>query len=155
MKPKFVRCARSLTEIDLSILEKKIDINLPREYKDFLLECNNGSPEPYGFPVENCPQCGKFGWLHLFFGIDSLFECYDIVENYNVYKNRIPLDCIPIAIDPGGNIICLEISGINTGCVWFWDHNFENPDADYSNCYKIANSFDEFINSFCEIKHNI
>jgi cell wall assembly regulator SMI1 len=151
MKPKFLGCARQLTEFDISELEQKIEIKLPCEYRDFLLECNNGSPEPYCFPIENCPQCGKFGWLHLFFGIDSMFETYNIENNYQVYKNRIPSDCLPIAMDPGGNIICLAISGPNAGYVWFGYHNFENPEADHSNCYKIANSFDEFINSFCEI----
>jgi hypothetical protein len=155
MKPKYVTCARQLTEVDITALEREIRVNLPHEYKNFLLECNNGSPEPYGVPIENCPQCGQFVWLHLFFGIDSLHETYDIAYIYHIVKDRIPSDCIPIATDPGGNLICLSVSGTNVGYVWFWDHNFETPEADYSNCYKIANSFNEFINSFCKIPgHN-
>jgi hypothetical protein len=67
----------------------------------------------------------------------------------------VPAGFLPLAVDPGGNLICLVISGTNTGKVYFWDHEEEVEEGQqpgYSNVYLIANSFNEFLNSLTALK---
>ena len=56
-----------------------------------------------------------------------------------------------IAEAPGGNQICIAVTGEDKGKLFFWDHENErdldkNPN-DFGNVYLIANSFEEFVES--------
>jgi len=47
---------------------------------------------------------------------------YDLEEQFETYRGRIPSGVLPIADDPGGNQTCLDVAGAFPGTVWFWDH---------------------------------
>ena len=66
------------------------------------------------------------------------------------YRKRIPVEMIPVATDPGGNIITLGITSNLRGKVYLWDHEEEVDEGevpDYRNIYFVADSFQEFLNS--------
>ena len=61
---------------------------------------------------------------------------------------------IPIADDPGGNAICLGMSGNERGKVYFWDHEMEADEGDeptFENVYLVAESFASFLKSLKDL----
>lgn len=131
-------------------------ISLPESFVEFLLEHNGGQPEARVFRIPKHPQWGKTeSIVRVIYGLDAPQDplIMDIEENMEIYQGRIPLDCIPIGGDIGGNLILLCIQGARHGEVYFWDHGFEDeidPSEDvsvsYHNVALVAKSFDIFLN---------
>ena len=134
-------------ESAVNVLEQFLKLRLPDDYRGFLLDTNGGQPDPNAFPLQGNPY-DTFGLVEYFFSASSHDSDYDLLDNTEVFQNRVPADLLPIAFDPGGNLICLAVSGEKRGGIYFWDHNDESMPGetpDYHNVYFIANSFDEFI----------
>lgn len=71
-------------------------------------------------------------------------------KNLRSHKDRVPAGFLPIARDPGGNLICLALEGENANKVFFWDHENEYEEGEevgYKNTNLIASSFEEFLAS--------
>jgi SMI1-KNR4 cell-wall len=135
-------------------LEEKVGMKIPQTYIDFLLNYNGGIPEPCGF-VYRAEETNELGTVNRFLGLHSgkHDNLYDYLMLYKEREKRIPSNLIPIANDPGGNLICLSIDGSDLGNIYFWDHDFEaenETEADYSNVFFIANSLDEFLQNLRE-----
>jgi hypothetical protein len=136
-------CKRKLTLDDISQLERELEVILPSDYKEFLFKHNGGHPVKNCF----CSRDDDYASSSINIFIHMLLKIYytDIVGEYGLFKDRIPVDFIPIADDPGGNLICLGV-GKNFGKVYFWDHE-EEADGDFgeepsfNNMYLIADKF--------------
>ena len=159
------RQGRKLSIEDVKILENDLNVKLPESYIRFLLQYNGGRPTPDCYPIEGTEVgcIGNFGGIHFFYWIDGpedatekIKRCYDIKSSCEVYNRRMPPNLLPIACDDGDNQICLSLYGNDAGWIWYWDHeqekippdwNYDLPShvPDYSNCYKIAESFQAFI----------
>jgi hypothetical protein len=63
----------------------------------------------------------------------------------------LPAGVILIGGDPGGNGICLVISGERRGQIWFWDHEREPSKPDWSNMDLVAPSFDAFMRGLTRV----
>src|SRR5260221_2493440 len=93
---------------DLVSFEKSFNIKLPQNYREFLLRHNGGRPEPSVFKIKEYPSNDNIGVVDTFLGISEKSE--DSLQNYiKAYSNRLPKNIIPIAYDPGGNLICISI----------------------------------------------
>ena len=105
--------------------ERELGYNFPTDYGEFLSSYGCQTPDGYAYfqYVDPDPR-GTRGILNVFFGIDPGSE-YDVTANLEQYQGRIPNHLLPIADDPGGNIVCLCVQGANRGAVYFWDHNDE------------------------------
>jgi len=132
---------------DIENFEVGYSLSLPEDYKQFLLKYNGGEPNKYLFKDK------KLGTLvlNVFYGI-NIEDSYDELNNViKTYKGRIHSSFIPIGDDPGGNQFVLGIKGKFKDKVYFWDHNTELENDEFSenvlpgNMYLLANSFDEFI----------
>lgn len=114
---KILEYKGGLNESELLNLEKQLGIKLPKDYRDFLKQYNGGYPQPDGFDFssgEDGSSVDKFLAVS-----DATHE--SIIENFNIYKDRIPENYFPIAKDPGGNLILVEVN--NTGSnVYYWGH---------------------------------
>jgi hypothetical protein len=133
-----------------------IGLVFPPAYKSHLLKYNGGRCEPNVFDfMENGALTQSM--------VDWFFAIYDgeydnLLENLQIFKidhKRLPTQMLPIAHDPGGNLICISCFGSDSGKVYFWDHEKEvdysiASDDDYSNLYLIANSFEEFLDGLYE-----
>lgn len=139
--------------------EKIIGVELPDEYKRYLLSHKGGHPAPDVFQVQWSGQdwaegneINSVAWfLAIYDGKDESFLDY-----YESHKGRIPKDTIAIARDPGSNLILLGTFGTNKGKVFFWQREYEadpssGKEADYSNVGFVSNSFNEFIDSLFEL----
>jgi len=153
---EFSETEQPLTTHEIENIERFVGLNFPNEYKKHLLKFNGGRCLPNIFTfIENgkvTSSCGDW-FLAIYDGKYDNLKNY--IENYKIEEKRLPDHMLPIAHDPGGNLICISCDGDDSGMIYFWDHetevNYEiSNDSDYSNLYLIAKSFDEFINQLKE-----
>ncbi len=130
-------------------VEERLGIVFPIEYRDFLRLHNGGRPRPAVFRFKK--PSGQFAdscvdwFLAIYEGEHDNFESY-----FETYQHRLPTELVPIAHDPGGNLICIAVSGTLNGFVFFWDHENEcdiGETPTFANVYLIADTFSEFVNS--------
>jgi len=132
-------------------LENQLQIELPQDYKDFMLANNGGTPEEdWAFDfVELDPSKITSSIIQEFMIIyaEETMEVNDLRAGYValVESGQIPKALLPIAEDPGGNLICISVSEKDYGRVYFGNHELEVPETGYIVMSLIANSFSEFI----------
>lgn len=127
---------RDATEIDVSHFEMGLAVRLPDDYRAFLIKHNGGYPDPDGFR-------GGDDVLNFFYGLWQKHG--DLNYEELSHRNFIPKEMIPIACDPFGNAVLLEVRGPHRGRVWFWDHErWGDPAGAVS---LLAGSFTEFVDS--------
>jgi hypothetical protein len=145
----------SLSEVELTDLERKLSIILPEQYRQFLLHFNGGRPSPSVFRFKKAS--GKYSdsmvdwFLSIYDGEYDNFESY--FETYKLRHERLPADLVPIAHDPGGNLICIAVTGVGIGAVYFWDHEHEadrGVKPTRRNIYHITYNFDQFLEGLSE-----
>lgn len=145
----------SATVDQLNEIERKVGCVLPQQYKEFLLAHNGGRPKPSCFKIQWNGQEWAEGWdadmIDFFLSVPA-----DFLDYYDTHKGRVPDDTIPIAYDPGSNLILLGIGENNHGKVFFWMRS-EEPDEDdeenrgsYHNVGFVANSLNAFLESLFE-----
>ena len=133
--------------------EKKFEINLPKDYKEFMIENNGGESDNdlfFDF-YDNVTQKNNSSVIR------SFFRIYEIKNNKIVYddlekickimweEGTLDKKMLPIADDPGGNVICISLFSEDYGTVYFANHEYEDSDTGYLFVSKIANSFSEFV----------
>jgi hypothetical protein len=131
---------------DIEQLEHLVGAMLPADYRDFLIENNGGRPAPSAFRFEQYqkPQESLVDW---FFTLNEKETAYLLPRALEVYMGRIPAPLLPIACDPFGNLILLDLGAKSVGPIYFWDHENENPEGDpwWDNISFVASSFTEFV----------
>ncbi len=147
MATKINNSGSPLSESDIVRFESHLDITLPEEYRNFLLQHNGGEPEPDEFVVPG--WSGESSAISRFFSIVDNSES-GLTHEITTYRNRIPDSIIPIGVDPGDNLICIGVGEQNRGVIFFWDHDDELDDngtsrMDFSNVYTIAGNLEEFL----------
>lgn len=139
-----------LTEADIQQVEQEINVRFPDQYRQFILQYNGGRPIPNVFMIPDDRIPGQSSMLDWFYCIDLSDEYNHLLRNLDVFRDRMPSDCVPIGCDPGGNQICLIVSGAQTGKIYFWDHEEEADEGEiptYRNMYLIAESIDDLLNN--------
>jgi cell wall assembly regulator SMI1 len=145
------------TEKALKRFEKKIKAQLPKDYREFLLQTNGGYTEKvlsYPFTLNGKPSASN---IDSFYGLSEEEGEGSLIENFDTFRDKDEprmLDyMIPIGEDEGGNQIVLLLNKKEYGHVYFWDHeseidfeNMEEGESDRDNCHPIAKSFTEFLN---------
>ncbi len=136
-----------LTNSDIKLLEEKLGVTLPEDYKNFLLLHNGGHPEKSSFPtVSKFLENEDIAWFYAFY--DG--EVCNIIKENEFNKEIIPEEFIAIAYGPFGHDICLGVSGDVLGRVYFFVRNWdldEDGQPVPDDFFRIANSFTDFINS--------
>ena len=158
MSPEFRKTNQPAVDIEITSFEALIGAKLPNSYVNFLLHHNGGKVSPEAFSIEWTDQYwaegndkGAVSW---FFGlIDD--EDVGLENNYHEFKERIPSGTLPIADDPGGNLLLLGLSGDRKGHIMFWvmdeEVDWEGGETpDFSNVGHLANSFETFLSALSE-----
>ncbi len=155
-----------LTKADVALLEQKLGMNLPMEYKKFLLLHNGGHPEKDCYPAISSKISGFYGTVFEGSDLAWFYAFYDgeysnLLKEYSRFKDRIPEGFVPIARDSFSNKICLCLNGSEYGKIYFWEFDYAVPygeEPTFDNMYLLANNFTDFINSlyeFVDIKKDI
>ncbi|MEI8197045.1 MAG: SMI1/KNR4 family protein [Phycisphaerae bacterium] len=139
-----------VTSVRLDAVEAKFGIHLPPEYREFLLRHNGGRAEPDGFTFTGPSGRKEDSCIHFFLSVyDGEYSNFETkFRTYKVRAKRMPDELVPIASDPGGNSICMAMSGPKTGAIYFWDHEREAAEGEaptYANVSLVANSLAEFL----------
>ncbi|MFC9777504.1 SMI1/KNR4 family protein [Paenibacillus chitinolyticus] len=121
--------------------EKTNEIELPKLYKDFLLEYNGGRVEPNVFKISS--DEGESA-LNVFYGIGNMKN--NLEKKIGFFEEILEIGFIPIARDSGGNQVCLGIREEFHDQIFFWIHDEEYDDA-MDNMHFLANNIQEFIDS--------
>jgi hypothetical protein len=133
---------------DILAVEKFMKCKLPDNYLEFVLKYGGFAGGAYTyFPIEPYEEINE-GMMGVFCGIGQP-EGYDLLELCKDFQGRVPSHLLPIANDPGCNLVCLSLDGPDKGYVYFWDMSQDSGEdpPDTSNLHLIAKSFDEFIAS--------
>jgi cell wall assembly regulator SMI1 len=140
-----------LSAEDIETVERRLNLVFPTDYKEFLLAHNGGRPKPNRFPIRGnrSDTQGILSWLY---GIHD-DGTYNLIDQAAMFQDRVPPELLPIGEDPGGNLICLTISGSNRNHVYFWTHEDEVDEGEipsYDNIYFVADSFTELLEGLTE-----
>jgi hypothetical protein len=147
MEPEMLDTERPISSVDLDGLQRRLGVQLPDDYRAWLLRYNGGRPWPGAFHYKH--EKGDYtgsqvAWfLAVYDGEAENFEM-----DYRFWKlttRRVIGDLVPIAGDPFGNLICLSFGGPDAGKVYFWEMERETDPPSYANCHLVADSFPEFI----------
>ena len=143
--PRIENTAAQLDSQTLSSIELELGVELPHEYRVFLLQHNGGEPVPPYFRI------GKGGsQLSFFLSVGAERAIFDLVSTTHSFRSRIPAELLPVGEDAGGNFVCIGVSGEHRGKVFFWDHEEERENPGFHNVGKIAESFSDFLEGFHE-----
>lgn len=133
--------------------EKKFDVKLPDDYKRFMLENNGGeSDDDFIFEFyDDVIKKNNRSVIRCFFRIYENKEekVYDDLGQIceNMWGNGIiDRKMLPIADDPGGNVICMSINNEDFGTIYFLNHEIEDCDTGFLFSNKICSSFSDFTN---------
>ncbi|SDY22073.1 SMI1/KNR4 family protein [Thermoactinomyces sp. DSM 45892] len=128
---------------DIERLEAEIQIQLPKEYKSFLLKFNGGYTV---LPLFRISDEQGVSVVNNLFGTGSSHR--NLQKVIDILEDRMPEGFIPIGDDPSGNMICVGTKAPYYDHIYFWDHEEEAEDEpDMSNMYFLANNIFEFLDS--------
>ncbi len=130
------------TQDMIDSFEKHVGFLLPDDYKQFLCEYNGGSARYNYFWVDDLDVELP---LHVLYGL-GLDKNLDLKTWNDEYIDDLFSNSVIIGHDPGSGLIVL-INDNEDGGIYYWDHtfNFEQSSED-ENTYKIADTFQDFIN---------
>ena len=152
----FSKTEATISLFQIEELENFFGFIFPDEYKKHLQKNNGGqcTPNMFGFNERGKQTYSSIDWfLAIYDGEYDNLE--DYIITYKVKEKRLPSHILPIAHDPGGNLICISCGNNDYGYVYFWDHESEvnyniSNNNDYGNLHLIAKGLNEFIDSLKE-----
>lgn len=123
-----------ITQIDIDTLCNELEVQLPKNYADFLLQHNGGQPKESHFSKKDSDGELKFDFdLNVFFGIGGNDTSFDILTMFSIYCDRIPEELLPIGDDGVGDIICIGVDGDSYGKVFIWWKSGQVDEGDEPN----------------------
>ncbi|MEK5026956.1 SMI1/KNR4 family protein [Paenibacillus sp. FSL M7-1046] len=137
--PQISRIHDKISMVQVENFEQMNKIELPKLYKEFLLEYNGGRVDPNVFKISS--DEGESA-LNVFYGIGSMNN--NLEKKIEFFEEILEIGFIPIARDSGGNQICLGIREEFYDQIFFWIHDEEN-DHSMDNMHYLADNIQEFI----------
>jgi hypothetical protein len=134
----------------IELFQRIIAAKFPKQYLEFLMHYNGGHPSPDVFEISEWNDASS---VQNFYKINSKHNYDDLLWSYRTFSERIPPQFLAVASDPGGNQICLAVSGQHYGKVFFWDHENEVDEgsvAGMQNMTLVADNFSVFLNNLHE-----
>jgi cell wall assembly regulator SMI1 len=127
-------------------LEKRLSIDLPPQYKNFLISGDMKNYEEQCFDFLDSTEFKNSSTIRYFFQLESN-DYYDLEKTYQFYSDseRIPPDVLPIAEDFAGNLICICTNKNDAGKIYYWDHELEFDIHEYEDLSYVAPNLQSFL----------
>jgi len=154
---EFIYENKKSSEDELTRFEQLIDVELPEEYREYMLSDGGGdSPK-----ADLCFKFGKPGVLdknenqdEALLGVlsstEGLFASFQYMNSPDRERNWLPQDMIVIGTI-GGSCILLCIQGERSGRIYFWDDSLfpieDDVEETYENICYVDADFNEFIDN--------
>lgn len=148
MELNFEFSFKSLASQDIEAFENEYSVNIPENYKKFLLLNNGGKPVKRRFKTaDGTITSSVMLFLPLSKETDSNLESF--YEKYCTNK-IVPSNLIPIGVDPADSLICLTIGEQDK--VYFCDMDYFEEDNELKDDYVklISENFTLFLNNLYE-----
>ncbi|MEJ2353030.1 MAG: SMI1/KNR4 family protein [Anaerolineales bacterium] len=138
-----------LSQKKIEEFERATQVNLPKDYQDFLLKYNGGRPVPSFFWIE---QQKDGSAVYQFYGLHAGPRHLSIETFAGQERYGVPSWMLPIGDDGVGNFIGIGTSSANFGNIYFLDHDLHSDQTPNSSkgITKLSDSFTEFLNSLIE-----
>jgi hypothetical protein len=117
---------RSVTEIDIEAAERYLGVALPQEFRQFLIEHDNPTPEPAWLPMEGSKWCGPIlafysTWQPFGRGGIGRSPCLEHLTQYHRNEHKLPKHYIAIAqMLTHPNTLLLSAGRADFGAVYAW-----------------------------------
>lgn len=129
------------TEDAIANAERTLGVVFPEDYRRFLLEHNGGTPVPDAFFIEDVDQ---YALVDCFFGLGRPSD--DLLRYFSEIEDRIPEAHVPIGVDPGNNVLLMDLGPEGMARVYYWDDlSAFGQSTDEENTYLVAGSFTDFL----------
>lgn len=142
----------SITPADVGAFEAEHRVQLPDDYRAFLLSHNGGVPRAKaGGSILAIYFFGKphtSADVRYLLGLREEYS-FSLTKMRAMFRGRIPEEYLPIGSTSGGDLYLLLLAPQGVGQVSFWDHENEAPEGAgpwTENVVPIAPSFSEFLN---------
>jgi SMI1-KNR4 cell-wall len=132
------------TQEAINDFERYVDFEIPADYKQFLLEYNEGTTivQQGSFYVDALDTLVS---LKVLYGIGFNEKELDLMKWHEEYKKDLHTNCIIIGSDTYAGKILLIDNDEEKG-IYFWDQGwYSDPSSQDENIYKVAESFKSFI----------
>lgn len=138
---------RHAEEEDIKLLEKRFAIQLPVDYKEFLVTQNGGRNISYTF--ENSIRINQIDEvinIDTMFGINTGIKNADIEQWTEEYRNDIFEHSIIIGDTLQHGFLLFWQSGDDNEGIYYYDDTYQlEASSDENNAYFLAKTFSEFI----------
>lgn len=148
---ELINSAGKISVEDIAEFENEVGMEFPEDYKNFMIEANGGTPKEellYDF-FDEVTEAENTSVIREFFSLfsDDTVKMSNLREIYKImtYEETISVDMLPIADDPGGNVIGISLNKDDFGYVYFINHEYDDLDTGYLVKSRIAESFSDFI----------
>jgi len=166
MKPVILNHYSSISESDILQFEIEHGLVLPSDYRKWLLY-------NYGGDIDEIEFCFRLDTdkfpipsfesdaVEIILFVRTLLPIYANEETlewyYNFYKIEhqwLPHNMMPIGLQSDSSMVLLVYSDEENGAIYQWDYNHQyygnwvDPPSEFPNIWKIADTFDEFLNGF-------
>jgi SMI1-KNR4 cell-wall len=123
-------------------LEKRLNVTLPDDYKEFLKSSNGAKIIDGYFYVRELEQEIL---MDVLYGINLKTRTLNLDFWHQEYGDEIPSDSLLIGGDPGGGFILL-INDLKNNGIYYYDHSyFFDQSSDENNTYLISRTFSLFL----------
>lgn len=130
---------------DIAEFERRVDLQLPEDYRRFLA-ANNGGKCCSGGLFREAATGESISRVNILLGLRDEPN-YSLEEALSIMKERMPPDLLPICYDSGGNYLLLDCSDEHRGTVYFL--GLESADLEDSpgleSLTVVARSFSELL----------
>ena len=142
-----------LSEAELQAVEKRLGLDLPSDYRAFLLKHNGGEPEPrwFGYPELSEDHDGaEFGRIDFFHSVvlptPAAFDVHDFERAVRHFRSELelPKKYVPVGVVQE-DIIVLGCKAGERGRIYYWS-NIESG-FDTSFFAQVTDSWDAFLSS--------
>lgn len=124
----------------INAIENQLGVSFPEDYREFLLKFQGGYPIQTDFYL-NDPHKSMVA-VGVFLSTKQERAADYLLYTKSLLSDRLPMLVIPIAIDPGGDYICLDFRRGVKPVVLYWHHERCGYPDEFT---FIANIFNEFL----------
>ena len=140
---QFNSLGNTMSEIQLLKIAEEMNVEFPKDYKDFLLQVNVGIPnEKYlSFFIDELKEEVILGVLLGY----SENKNFSLLDWHLEYRDELPDDSFIFATSYDGGLFVMITVGENKG-IYFWDHAFIfEESSEESNVYFLKDNFTNFL----------
>lgn len=147
MKTNIYNPIGDLSEEEITKFEKEYNVKFPKPYRNFMLKYNGGDTDPGHYKYGN-----KTTDIMTFYNLEWL-------DNEKYISELIKNNLLPIAFDVYNFPVCIGLSEDNLDKIFIFEIEIPNLEIkkkkfDKDKLFLLANTFEEFLNSFIEKKVN-